>query len=144
MRAGIRIFIVMALTALLGAGLVATDVLAGKVKKKPTTVVVTDSKLVGNDKRVNAGGTLATVNRCKPNRAMTLYRSDAAGAITSPPLDTKSSLSTGGWQLNGDVPSGVLPTDRFVVTAAKRTIKTKKGKIVCKRGTSAPFPPTFP
>jgi hypothetical protein len=144
MRAGPRIILVVALTALLGVGLVATDVFAGKVKKKPTTVLITDSKPTGNNKRVQASGNLTTVNKCKPNRTMRLFKSDTAGTVIQPPLDTKSSQSSGRWQLNGEVALGVVATDRYVVTAAKRTVKTPKGKILCKPGTSAPFPPTFP
>jgi hypothetical protein len=135
MRAG-RILAVLAVAAL-GVGLFSAVALAGK-KKKTAVVFFSGNPKIGGGKtpNVNAKGTLNTVSACKPARGMSLYVTDATGAVLAV-LDGSSSDTNGNWKLQGNVPNNLPAGSKFVqVKANKRAV----GKFVCRAGFSALVP----
>ena len=132
MRAG-KLLAVLAVAAL-GLGLVSATALAGK-KKKTAVVFFIQSPKFNKTGKVNAKGTLNTVDVCKVNRSMRLQVVDASGVVTGT-LDGSTSDSSGNWNLSGQLPSPVPAGSSVRVKANKRTA----GKFVCKAGVSPLVP----
>jgi hypothetical protein len=134
MRAA-RILAILAV-AVLGIGLFSATALAGKKKKTAVVFFSGSPKFSGNNKNVNAKGTLNTVSACKVSRSMKLLVTDANGVALAT-LDGSTSDSSGNWILQGQIPS-TLPagSHNVQVKANKRTA----GKFVCKAGFSPLIP----
>src|SRR5262245_50341110 len=135
MKAG-KILAMLAVTAL-GVGLMTGVAIAGKKKKTTPVFFSGNPKFSGNNKNVNARGTLSTTSACKISRGMSLFVTDANGVFLAQ-LDGSTSDSNGNWKLQGTIPNTLPAGPKFIqVKANKRTA----GKFVCKAGFSLPLVP---
>jgi hypothetical protein len=135
MRAG-RLIAVLAV-AVLGLGLFSAGALAGKSKKKSTSVIYfSGSPKFSSSGKVTVKGSLNTVKACRISRGIRLQVLDSTATVIST-LAGSTTDSNGNFSISGDLPSA-LPAGTNSVRI--KALKDSAGKFVCKAGVSTPAP----
>jgi hypothetical protein len=124
-----RTLIVVLALALLGAGALGGQALAGK--KKKTTIVVNSGPVLSGKTNVKVGGSLNSATSCLGARSMRLFLTDASGNVQST-IDSATSRSGGTWKLSAKLSAAPTADQRLQVKAKKLTV----GKFVCKAALS--------
>ena len=133
MRTG-RLIAVVAV-AVLGLGLFSAVAMAGKSKKKSTSVIYfSGSPKFNSGGKVTVKGSLNSVKACRISRGVRLQVLDSTGTVIST-LTGSSTDSNGNFSLSGQLPSA-LPAGTNSVRV--KALKDSAGKFVCKAGTSTP------
>jgi hypothetical protein len=133
MRAG-RLIAVLAV-AVLGLGLFSAVAIAGKSKKKSTSVIYfSGSPKFNSGGKVTVKGALNTVKACRISRAVRLQVLDSTAVVIAT-LSGSSTDSNGNYSLSGQLPNA-LPAGTNSVRV--KALKDSAGKLVCKAGVSTP------
>lgn len=129
-----RLIAVLAV-GLLGFGLFSAVAMAGKSKKKATSVIY----FSGNPKfnsggKVTVRGALNTVKACRISRGVRLQVLDSTFTVIAT-LVGSTTDSNGNFSVSGQLPSA-LPAGTNSVRV--KALKDSAGKLVCKAGVSTP------
>jgi hypothetical protein len=121
--------------ALLGLGLFSAGAMAGKSKKKSTSVIYfSGSPKFNSGGKVTVKGALNTVKACRISRAVRLQVLDSTATVIAT-LVGSSTDSNGNFSLSGQLPNA-LPVGTNSVRV--KALKDSAGKFVCKAGVSTP------
>jgi hypothetical protein len=124
-----RILVAILAVALIGAGALGTQALAGK--KKKTVIVLNSGPVLSGQQKVKVGGSLNSSTSCLAARSMRLFLTDASGNVQST-IDSDSSRSAGTWKLSAKLSAPPTADQRLQVKAKKLAV----GKFVCKAALS--------